>query len=98
VPAAEPLYVLRTDARANTVTVGPKDALDVDRVALRGVRLHRDAAEVDGVRLRYHSAVLPCRLQEDVAVLAQPFSAPAPGQTAVLLAGDVVIGSATIGS
>jgi tRNA-specific 2-thiouridylase len=98
VPASEPLYVLETDARANTVTVGPKDALAVDRVPLRGLRLHRDAEAVDGVRLRYHAAVLPCRLRDGVAVLAEPFSAPAPGQTAVLLAGDVVIGSATIGT
>ncbi|HMJ33031.1 MAG TPA: tRNA 2-thiouridine(34) synthase MnmA [Baekduia sp.] len=98
VHATEPLYVLGTDARANTVTVGPRAALDVDRVALRGVRLHRDAGAVDGVRLRYHAAVLPCRLEEDAVVLSQPFSAPAPGQTAVLLAGDVVVGSATIRS
>jgi tRNA-specific 2-thiouridylase len=98
VHAPEPLYVLGTDARANTVTVGPRTALDVDRVALRGVRLHRDAAAVDGVRLRYHAAALPCRLEEDAVVLATPFSAPAPGQTAVLLAGDVVVGSATIRS
>jgi tRNA-uridine 2-sulfurtransferase len=98
VAATEPLYVLQTDARSNTVTVGPRTALDVDRVMLRGVRLHRDAAEVDGVRLRYHAKILPCRLQDDgTAVLAEPFSAPAPGQTAVLLAGDVVIGCATIG-
>jgi tRNA-specific 2-thiouridylase len=98
VHAVEPLYVLGTDARANTVTVGPKAALDVDRVALRGVRLHRDATEVDGVRLRYHAKILPCRLEDDgTAVLGEPFSAPAPGQTAVLLAGDVVIGCATIG-
>jgi tRNA-specific 2-thiouridylase len=98
VHAVEPLYVLGTDARANTVTVGPKAALDVDRVALRGVRLHRDAAAVDGVRLRYHAAVLPCRLEDDAVLLSEPFSAPAPGQTAVLLAGDVVVGSATIRS
>jgi tRNA-specific 2-thiouridylase len=98
VHAPEPLYVLDTDARANTVTVGPKAALAVDRVALRGVRLHRDAEAVDGVRLRYHAAVLPCRLQDDAVLLSEPFSAPAPGQTAVLLAGDVVVGSATIRS
>jgi tRNA-specific 2-thiouridylase len=98
VHAPEPLYVLGTDARANTVTVGPKAALDVDRVGLRGVRLHRDAGTVDGVRLRSHAAVLPCRLEADGVVLSQPFSAPAPGQTAVLLSGDVVVGSATIRS
>jgi tRNA-specific 2-thiouridylase len=93
----EPLYVLQTDARANTVTVGPREALEAMRVPLRGVRLHRDAAAVDGVRLRYHARIVPCRLEPGAVVLAEPFSAPAPGQTAVLLAGDVVIGCATIG-
>ncbi|MEA2295001.1 MAG: tRNA-uridine 2-sulfurtransferase [Solirubrobacteraceae bacterium] len=95
--APEPLYVLGTDARANTVTVGPREALAAARVSLRGLRLHRDAEAVDGVRLRYHSAATPCRLDGDVAILEETFSAPAPGQTAVLLAGDVVIGCATIG-
>ena len=98
VQRTEPLYVVATDARANTITLGPRAALAVDFVALRGVRLHRDASEVDGVRLRYHAPIVPCRLEPDGAALAEPFSAPAPGQTAVLLAGDVVIGCATIGS
>ncbi|HEU4975965.1 MAG TPA: tRNA 2-thiouridine(34) synthase MnmA [Baekduia sp.] len=96
VHAPEPLYVLRTDARANTVTVGPREALDVDRVVLRGVRLHRPAAEVDAVKLRYRAAAVPCRMEGDEVLLEQAFSAPAPGQTAVLLAGDVVVGCATI--
>jgi tRNA-specific 2-thiouridylase len=94
----EPLYVVATDARANTITVGPREALAVDRVPLRGVRLHRDGGEVDGVRLRYHARIVPCRLEGDAVVLSEQFAAPAPGQTAVLLAGDVVIGCATIGS
>jgi tRNA-specific 2-thiouridylase len=95
----EPLYVVATDARANTITLGPRAALDTEYVPLRGIRLHgRDASEVDGVRLRYHARVVPCRLEPDGVALAEPFSAPAPGQTAVLLAGDVVIGCATIGS
>jgi tRNA-specific 2-thiouridylase len=94
----EPLYVVATDARANTITLGPRAALDVDFVALRGIRLHRDASEVDGVRLRYHAPIVPCRLEPEGVALDAPFSAPAPGQTAVLLAGDVVIGCATIGT
>ncbi|HWH93147.1 MAG TPA: tRNA 2-thiouridine(34) synthase MnmA [Baekduia sp.] len=94
----EPLYVLATDARANTITVGSRAALDVDRVPLRGVRLHREPEAVDGVRLRYHARIVPCRFEPNAVVLSEPFSAPAPGQTAVLLAGDVVIGCATIGS
>jgi tRNA-uridine 2-sulfurtransferase len=96
VHAPDPLYVLATDARANTVTIGPREALLADRVRLRGLRLHRDASQVDAVRLRYRAAAVPCRLDGDVVELATPFAAPAPGQTAVLLAGDVVIGCATI--
>jgi tRNA-uridine 2-sulfurtransferase len=94
----EPLYVLRTDARSNTITLGPREALDTTSVNLRGIRLHAgDAAAVDGVRLRYHARIVPCRLEPTGSVsLGEPFSAPAPGQTAVLLSGDVVVGCATI--
>ena len=62
VAAAEPLYVLRTEAGANRVVVGSRDELAVDRVAVRGARLHRPGSEVDAVRLRYHSRAVPCRV------------------------------------
>src|SRR3954471_24388541 len=42
VGGGEPLYVLATDAAANTVTVGPREALATREVAVRDVRLHRD--------------------------------------------------------
>ena len=78
--------------------MGPREALDTTSVNLRGIRLHAgDAAAVDGVRLRYHARIVPCRLEPTGSVsLGEPFSAPAPGQTAVLLSGDVVVGCATI--
>src|ERR671933_237046 len=59
----EPLYVLRTDPRANTVTVGSKAALATTRVSLRGVRLHADETEVDAVKLRYRSPATSCTLR-----------------------------------
>lgn len=92
----EPRYVLATDADANTVTIGPRESLLTDRVALRGLRLHRSPDLVDHVRLRYHAPAVPCRLDGDAVRLQRPFAAPAPGQTAVLLSGDIVVGSATI--
>ncbi len=92
----EPLYVLGTDARANTVTVGPRAALGTSTVRVRGVRLHRDETEVEAVKLRYRSAAVPCRLRGDEIALGEPVHGVAPGQTAVLLRGDVVLGSATI--
>ncbi len=92
----EPLYVLGTDARANTVAVGPRAALATTRVALRDVRLHAAGDRVDAVKLRYRAAPVPCRLEGASVALERPVDAPAPGQTAVLLGGDAVVGCATI--
>ena len=105
VAAAEPLYVLRTDAGANTVTVGPRAALRTDRVRVRAALLHRPGAEVDRVKLRYRAPAVPCRVAGDVAAgaheglvleLLEPVDGAAPGQAACLLRGDAVVGHATI--
>ena len=105
VAAAEPLYVLATDARANRVTVGPRAALATPVVAVRGARLHRAGAEVDAVKLRYRSTPVACRVAGDVGPGAHPrlqleladtVDGAAPGQTACLLRGDVVVGYGTI--
>jgi tRNA-specific 2-thiouridylase len=105
VAAAEPLYVLATDAGANRVTVGPRAALATDAVAVRGARLHRAGAEVDAVKLRYRSRPVACRVAGDPPPgahrrldleLADPVDGAAPGQTACLLSGDVVVGYGTI--
>jgi tRNA-specific 2-thiouridylase len=92
----EPVYVLGTDAHANTVTVGPRAALATERVALRDVRLHAPAERVDAAKLRYRAAPVPCRLEHATLALARAVDAAAPGQTAVLLHGDAVVGCATI--
>ena len=92
----EPVYVVATDPRANTVTVGPLQDLDTTTVPVRGLRLHRPAAEVDAVKLRYRAAPVACTLDGEAIRLTDAATAPAPGQTACLLAGDVVVGSATI--
>ncbi|HWI09181.1 MAG TPA: tRNA 2-thiouridine(34) synthase MnmA [Solirubrobacteraceae bacterium] len=94
IAAREPLYVLATDARANTVTVGGRDELATTTVRVRGVRLHD--AEPDAVRLRYHAPAVRCRLDGDAIHLAEPFDGAAPGQTAVFLRGDAIVGCATI--
>src|SRR3954452_23184770 len=92
----EPLYVLQTDARANTVTVGPKTALATTTVKVRGVRLHAPAAQVDAVKLRYRSPAVRCTFDDETLALAEPVHGVAPGQIACLLRGDVVVGCATI--
>ena len=104
VSAEEPLYVLATDAAANTVTVGTRAELASTRVRLRDVVLHRDGAGVDAVKLRYHAKALPAAVPATgrgphsslVIELAEAFTAASPGQTAVLLSGEAVVGHGTI--
>jgi tRNA-specific 2-thiouridylase len=104
VSAEEPLYVLATDARANTVTVGPRSELLADTVHLRNAVLHREGASVDAVRLRYRSQPVPAAVpplatggHSELAVeLGEGFAGASPGQTAVLLAGEAIVGHGTI--
>jgi tRNA-specific 2-thiouridylase len=96
VAAAQPLHVLATDPVANTVTVGPREALARREVRVRDVRLHRAEDEVEAVRLRYRSRPLRCRLRGETVELREPAEGVAPGQAAVFLAGDLVVGWATI--
>jgi len=101
----DPLYVLATDAQANTVTVGPRSELLARGVAVREVTLHRDGACVDGVRVRAHGRRFACRLAKDLGAgrhahvsvqLDESAERTAPGQLACLYAGDVVVGYGTI--
>ncbi|HEU4978937.1 MAG TPA: tRNA 2-thiouridine(34) synthase MnmA [Solirubrobacteraceae bacterium] len=94
--AGEPLYVVATDARANTVTVGPREALATRTVRVRGLRLHVTEHEVEAVRLRYRSPALACSLKGEQVALEEPFEGAAPGQSAVFLAGDRIVGCGTI--
>jgi tRNA-specific 2-thiouridylase len=102
-----PLYVLRTDARARSVTVGPRAELFAREVAVSEVILHRHGRCVDGVRVRSHGRRFPCRMAQSAGAgrhpqvrleLAQPAERTAPGQLACLYAGDVVVGYGTIAS
>ena len=94
IAAAQPLYVVAKDAHANTVTVGTREDLQTSSVRVRGVRLHD--AEPDAVQLRYHAPALRCRLEGNQIHLEEPFDGAAPGQTAVFLRGDAIVGCATI--
>ncbi|MBK8294582.1 MAG: tRNA 2-thiouridine(34) synthase MnmA [Solirubrobacterales bacterium] len=103
VAAGHPLYVTGTDSEANTVTVGDRDELTVDRVSVRNAVMHRDGALVDRVRLRYRSepvrATVAAKTGNHARLeleLDEPFDGPAPGQAAVMMSGDTVVGHATI--
>jgi tRNA-specific 2-thiouridylase len=104
VSAPEALYVLATDAATNTVTVGTRTELEKRSVRVRDAVLLRDGAEVDAVKLRYRSRALPAAISAagkgrhptlDVE-LGEAFPGVAPGQTAVLMAGDRIVGHGTI--
>ena len=107
VAAEEPLYVLSKDAGQNRVVVGPRDQLGATRVSVEDARLHRRGARVSAVKLRYRSRAVGCQVQGDPSPgdhaalelsLERPVEAVAPGQAAVLLDGDLVVGEATIAS
>jgi tRNA-specific 2-thiouridylase len=89
-------YVIATDPVANTVTVGEAEELQTSTVELTAVALHRSQADVRSVRLRYHSRDIACRLDGTTLHLDEPFAGVAPGQSACLLDGDLVVGTGTI--
>ena len=104
VPGPEALYVLATDPAENTVTVGPRRQLATRRVAIRDAVLYRDGGQVDAVRLRYRSRPIRCRALDAAPGrhralelrLGEDMLAAAPGQTAVLMRGDTIVGQGTI--
>jgi tRNA-uridine 2-sulfurtransferase len=102
VSTPEPLYVLGKDAATNQVVVGPKHELATTSVRLEDARLHRPAAQVRRVRLRYHAEPLPCVASwagDGILELelSKPAHAVAPGQLACLMRDDWVVGEGTIG-
>jgi tRNA-uridine 2-sulfurtransferase len=101
----DPLYVLATDSRANTVTVGRRHQLLAHGLSVRDVTLHRDGGCVDGLRVRAHGRKLACCLAQELnagrhrrvgVVLQAEAERTAPGQLACLYAGDVIVGYGTI--
>ena len=105
VGSGKPLYVLSKDPSANRVVVGTRDELATTRVEVRAARLHRPAATVDRVKLRYRSEPVPCRVEAPVAsgahdrltlLLDRAVDGAAPGQTACLMHDEAVVGAAVI--
>ncbi|MGH2912427.1 MAG: tRNA 2-thiouridine(34) synthase MnmA [Solirubrobacteraceae bacterium] len=102
-----PLFVIATDERTNTVTVGAREELRTDSVSVRDVTLHRDGVHVDGVKVRYRGRRMECRVGGACPAgvhewlhlaMVDEIERTAPGQIACLYAGDVVVGHGTIAS
>ena len=98
VAASEPLYAVGTDARTNTVVVGPRAALARRRVTARG-RLHTATPRVEA-KLRYRSPAVAATVEPTPSgfrlELDEPAFGVARGQAAVLYDGDVVVGSGVV--
>lgn len=104
----EPLYVIAIDARANTVTVGPRAQLLSDRLRAGSLNWIAIAAPPEApmrvqakIRQQHTPAdadiarVGPGSAEIDV-VFAEPQMSVSPGQTAVFYQGDCVVGGGTI--
>ena len=98
VAAAEPLYALRSEPGTNAVVVGPRSALAIDEVTVRG-RLHVELERAE-VKLRYRSPAVGASVTRTDGGfrlrLDRPAHGVAPGQAAVLYDRDAVIGAGTI--
>jgi tRNA-uridine 2-sulfurtransferase len=98
VPAAQPLYALRSDPRTNTVVVGPRPSLARREVAVAG-RLYAEVERGD-VKLRYRSPAVPGEVEATrrgfVVRLDQPVYGVAAGQAAVVYEGDVIVGAGLV--
>jgi tRNA-uridine 2-sulfurtransferase len=100
-----PLYVVGIDAAANTVTVGPKDALERTQLTASGVNWIAGVTPEPGGRVtarirhrhREAAATIEPRADDKVQVTFDDAqSAVAPGQAVVFYDGDTVVGGGWI--
>ncbi|MBI0476209.1 tRNA 2-thiouridine(34) synthase MnmA [Sphingomonas sp. MA1305] len=93
---AEPLYVVRLEAAAKRVVVGPRAALAVAAARLTDLNV---LGPLDGplsAKVRSMAKPVPAQMVGDRLVFDVPEYGVAPGQAAVLYAGDRVLGGGWI--
>ena len=92
----DPLYVVRLDAPARRVVVGPKAALAISAARLTDINRLGDASGPITAKVRSLAKPVPARLEGDRLIFAAPEYGVAPGQAAVLYAGERVLGGGWI--
>jgi tRNA-specific 2-thiouridylase len=89
-------YVIDVDAEAATVTIGTRDDLLRDAVAVHDWSFVAGVAPAPGstltAQLRAHGAPVPAELDGDVVRFERPQPRVAPGQVVALYDGDVLVG------
>ena len=92
-----PLYVVRLEPESRRVVVGPRAALAVSAARLEAInRLGGDYAGPLTVKVRSMARPVPATLVGDRVIFADPEYGVAPGQAAVLYAGERVLGGGWI--
>ncbi len=98
VSGRHPLYAIATDATTNTVVVGQREELAQTSLVASG-RLYTQVDRAE-VKIRYRSSPVSATVQPVrsgfTAQLDEPVFGAAPGQTAVVYDGDVVVGAGTL--
>ena len=93
----EPIYVVRLEPASRRVIVGPRAALAVSAARLSEINwLGGDAAGPLTAKVRSMARPVPARLEGDRLLFESPEYGVAPGQAAVLYAGDRVLGGGWI--
>jgi tRNA-specific 2-thiouridylase len=93
----EPLYVVKLDAPANRVVVGPRRALAVSAATLSDMNwLGGDFAGPLTVKVRSMARPVTARFEDGTVHFDAPEYGVAPGQAAVLYGGDRVLGGGWI--
>ncbi len=96
----EPRYVVRLDADANRVVVGPRSALAVSRVEATEVVWHGGERQVVSAMARYRMEPRRADAGLDgerlIVEFAEPLEGVAPGQSVVCYREDIVVGGGVI--
>jgi tRNA-specific 2-thiouridylase len=93
----EPLYVIRLEPAERRVVVGPKNALAVGAARLTGINwIGGDHEGPLTAKVRSMAKPVPAMLSDGRLVFDAPEYGVAPGQAAVLYAGDRVLGGGWI--
>ncbi|PTQ12776.1 tRNA 2-thiouridine(34) synthase MnmA [Sphingomonas oleivorans] len=93
----EPLYVVRVEPEARRLVVGPKRALAVGAARLSDVNWIGGAYKGPvTAKVRSLAKPVPARFEGDIVIFDMPEYGVAPGQAAVLYAGDRLLGGGWI--